>query len=231
MYYSKTRLVLVVGAALIAATPATFAQTQKRASSPTVITPPAVQDGSNRARAPFIAERRQDDVTPPNGQAIDQDVPPNTPSTSPEPFAPPAATVAIMQPAVDPGTLPTGLPTVGAAASLDAARVGTTIQSASFETRDELVDNVRMRMRQSEDALSSFRRSRSQMSAEGRTQFDAAVDAVQAAEKNLDKSIRAASRASSATWEQARAQLAADYDAYAAALARIDASAGIAPAR
>jgi hypothetical protein len=231
MNYSTTttRIILMAGTALLAIAPTTFAQTQKRASAPTVITPPAVPDGSNRSRAPFIAARPQDDVTPPNGQAFDLNVPPNTPSTTPDPVAPPAPTVAILQPRVAPGLMPTGHPTTSAAMALDATHLSPTIQSASFESRDELIDNLRVRIRQSNDTMSEFRRSRSEMSAEGRSQFDASADEVKSAEKTLDKSIRKAERASSADWEQARAQLAADYQAYAAALARVDAAAGIAP--
>lgn len=236
MNYSNTntrRLILLVSAALLASAPVTFAQTHKNASAPLVITPPAVQDGSNRSRAPFIAARRQDDVTPPNGEAIDQAVPPNTPSTTPDPVAPPAATVAILQPrtspTVAPGLMPTGHPTVAASAALDANRMEQSIQSASFESRDQVLDDMRTRVRQSKDTLSEFRRSRSEMSAEGRAQFDASADAARTAEKALEKSIRNAERVSSANWEQARAQLASDYQAYAAALSRIDATAGIAP--
>jgi hypothetical protein len=230
MNYSTTRIILLAGAALLATAPTTtFAETQKSASAPTVITPPAVPDGSNRSRAPFIAARRQDDATPANGQAFDQNVPPNTPSTTPDPVAPPAAAVAVLQPHVAPGLMPTGHPTVGAAMSLDAARVGPTIQSASFESRDEVIDNLRVRERQSNEAMAEVRRSRSEMSAEGRSQFDAAADAVSSTEKALNKSIRAAERASSANWEQARAQFASDYQAYAAALAQVDTAAGIAP--
>jgi hypothetical protein len=231
MNYSTTRIILLAGAALLATAPTSFAQTHKRASAPVVITPPAVPDGSNRSRAPFPAARRENDVTPPNGEAFDQNVPPNTPSTTPDPVPPPAPTVAILQPKVAPGLMPTGHPTTSAAMTLDATHLAPTIQSTSFESRDDLIDNVRVRVRQSNETISEFRRSRSEMSSEGRSQFDAAADEVKSAEKTLEKSIRRAERASSTDWEQARAQLASDYQAYAAALARVDAAAGIAPAQ
>jgi hypothetical protein len=231
MYNNTTRIILLAGAAMLATTSIATAQTHKRASAPIVITPAIVPDGSNRSRAPFPAERRFDDVTPPNGEGVDQAVPPNTPSTTPDPIAPPAPTVAILQPKVAPGLMPTGHPTASAAMALDATRVGPSIQNASFETRQDVIDNVQSRVRQSDAAMTEFRRSRAEMSTGGRTQFDAATDSVKAAEKTLQKSIRAAQHASSANWEQARAQLASDYNAYATALAQVDAAAGIAPAQ
>jgi hypothetical protein len=230
MQYTITRLFLVAGIAALTGIPTIQAQTHKRASAPVVITPPAVPDGSNFSRAPFPAARPQNDVTPPNAEAFDQNVPPNTPSTTPDPIAPPPPTVAILQPRGEPGLMPTGRPTVAAAAALDSARLEPTIRSAAFESRDDLIDNVRTRVRQSDETVNEFRRSKSEMSTEGRSQFDADLSDVHAKAKALEKSLRAADRASSANWEAARAQLAADYDAYAAALARLDTAVGVAPA-
>lgn len=67
------------------------------AQKPTVMTPPAVPDGSNWSRAPLPAARQFDDMKPADGLAIDQ-LPPNTPSSNIEAPIPPAR-VAIMQPA------------------------------------------------------------------------------------------------------------------------------------
>jgi hypothetical protein len=67
------------------------------AQHPTVMTPPAVPDGSNWSRAPLPAARPLDDMKAPDGQAIDQ-LPPNTPATNIEAPIPPAR-VAILQPA------------------------------------------------------------------------------------------------------------------------------------
>ena len=225
-----TALITFTGAAVLAVSPALRAETHKPAAAPVVITPPAVHSGSNWSRAPFIAARSNDDVLPPNGEAVDQDVPPNTPSTTPDPLPPPVAAVAIGQPRVEPGLMPTGQATVGASAAADSLHVDPMIRNAPFESRDEVVDNVRLRTRQSEVAVLELRRTEPQMSSTGRGQFATLNDEVKERRKALEKSTRAAANASASDWESARAQLATDYDAYAAALAQMDAAAGIRPA-
>lgn len=232
MKYTITAFALL-GVGSLAFGPALSAGTPKSPSAPVVITRPAIPDGSNFSRAPFPASRPQNDVTPPNGEAIDLNVPPNTPATTPEPYAPPPAAIAILQPRtnVEPGLMPTGRPTTGAAVALDATRVEPSIRVATFENRSEVLGGLRNRLQQTKTTLAEFRRTENEMSAEGRTQFKSAMDEVKSREKALDKSLRAAERASSSEWDAARAQLVADYDAYAAAVARIDAAAGIAPVR
>ena len=69
--------------------------------------------------------------------------------------------------------------------------------------------------------------SNSAMNDDARKSFDTAHDDVKAKEKALRKSIEAANKADASEWENARAQLAADYDAYAAAVASLDDSAGL----
>lgn len=231
MKYSITGLALLAGAISGVAVSPVFAASRKPASAPVVITPPAVPNGSNLSRAPFPAARPQNDVTPPNGEAFDQNVPPNTPSTTPDPEAPPPARVAILQPRIAPGLMPTGRPTTSAAVALDATRIEPSIRATSFESRDELLDSLKSRVRQTEATVTSFRRTEGEMSTEGRAQFQSAADDVKAREKALQKSIRAAQHASAANWEAARAQLVADYDAYATAVARLDSAVGVAPAR
>jgi hypothetical protein len=231
MKYSITWLVALTGAAGMAVAPTLSAETHKRPSSPVVITPPAVPDGSNFSRAPFPAARPQNDVTPPNGEAFDQDMPPNTPSTTPAPEPPPPATIAILQPKTEPGLMPTGRTSVSATVALDTAQVEPAIRSATYESRDGLIDGLRTRIRESESTLSQFRRTENEMSAEGRSQFRSAADEVHARRKALDKSLRAAERASAADWDSARAQLVADYDAYAAAVTHVDSLVGVAPAQ
>jgi hypothetical protein len=224
-----TALLAITGATALTLVPAVFAGTHKRASAPVVITRPAIPSGSNWSRAPFPAARPNDDVTPPNGEAFDQNVPPNTPATTPDPIAPPVAQFAILQPRtpVAPGLMPTGRPTVGAAMALESARIDPMIRNASFENRDNIVDDVRVRMHTSEVTLAEFRQSKAEMSATGRSQFESLHDEVKARRKALEKSARAAANANSADWDAARAQLAADYQAYAASVSRLDAAVGI----
>lgn len=231
MNYSTTKLVMFAAAAALAGSSAATAETHKRASAPIVITPPAVPDGGNFSRAPFPAARWQNDVTPPDGQAIQQDMPPNTPSTTPAPVPPPVPTVAILQPKTEPGLMPTGHATVSASAEMAPAQVETGIRNASFDSRDDLIDGIRLRMRNAETTMVDFRRTEKDMSPQGRSQFDTLKDTVKERQKALEHSIRAAERASSADWDQARAQLASDYQAYVTALAQVDAAVGVAPAR
>jgi hypothetical protein len=159
------------------------------------------------------------------------DLPPNTPSTTPDPIAPPAPAFAVLQPRVAPGSMPTGRPTTSAAAALEPARMDAAIRNATFESRDDLVDGIRVRVRDSDAALTEFRATENQMSTEGRAQFKEQLRDVKAREHELDRSLRAAEDASSATWEGARAQLLADYDAYAGAVSQVDSAVGIAPTR
>jgi hypothetical protein len=200
-----------------------------QSAHPIVITPPAVKDGSNWSRAPFPAARQFDDVKAPDTFAIDQ-IGANSAVANIEPL-PPAARVAVMQPAapafgVEPGLLPTGRTTVVMAAPFQSATYTTTIRSASMESRNQIVPEIETRLHASEESLAVMNHSKKDMSAEGRQAFEAAeADARQQA-KALHKSLRTAKNAKDAQWEAAREQLASDYDAYAATLARIDAASG-----
>lgn len=228
MKLSPRTFVLLTGTLLSGMLSVTAQQENPRL---TVIPRPTVSDGSNASRAPFPADRPFDDTKAPDGQAVDQELPPNTPAT--EPPAPPPPTVAIFQadrPASEATLSMTGRPTVGIATSLDAPRVTTTIRGQSDTARDQLIADIETRLDASQTALRGFRSSTREMSAESRDQFEAAADDLKAKEKALKKSLKAARKADAQEWNNARTQLAADYEAYAAAAARIDALAGIAPA-
>jgi hypothetical protein len=134
---------LTIGALVCAGFSTAAAQSSNQ---PLVITPPALKDGSNSSRAPFPAKRQFDDVTPPDGNAIDQNVPPNTPATNIEPpintptvavFAPvpggtavvatttaPAAVVTTTEPVLTPTGRPTAVTTTGTTYYAPAASSG-----------------------------------------------------------------------------------------------------------
>jgi hypothetical protein len=199
-------------------------------NSVTVIPRAAINDGSNASRAPFPQHRPFDDVKAPDGNAIDPESAPNSPAT--EPPVPPAPTVAVFQPTQpsSEATLAmTGRPTVGVATSLDATRVTASIRSQNETAREHLFTDIETRLNSSDNALREFRRSTSEMSATNRDQFQSAADDLKEKEKALKKSLKAARKASAQEWDSARAQLAADYEAYATAATRIDALAGIQP--
>lgn len=223
---------------------ASAASSAPNAPKPTVITPPAVKDGSIASRAPFPSARPFDDTKGPDGQAIDKTTPPNTEATNPELGAPrnvrinvvhtdpaPVTTAVPVEvaPAADAALSPTGRSVTAVSSSIDAVHFAPTIRSATLTSREQVLADVETRMKSSDAAMDTFHKSTSEMSAEGRAQFKAASDDVKAKEKALKKSVHAARKASNANWDTARAQLAADYEAYAAALAQVDAAAGVAP--
>jgi hypothetical protein len=222
---------LVIGA--VSSTAPIFAGTPNRSSSPIIITRPAIPDGSVASRAPFVAARTFDDVQRPNGQPIDRNVAPNTYSTTPEPLPAPPPQIAILVPTpspLDPGTSLTGRVFMGVSAPLDAARVTPALQGTSLSGSEEVISDVENRIRASEISIALMKRTVDEMSPSGRDLFHSANAEVNNAEKPLRRSIRAARNANESNWETARATLAADYAAYADALARIDAAAGITPA-
>lgn len=226
MKFSPRAVLFIVGALAGGALSAVAQQSTR--DDITVIPRPRVSDGSNASRAPFPAERRFDDVKAPDGAAVDQDLPPNTPAT--EPTEAPPVTVAILQseaPAADATLSMTGRPTVGVSASLEANRIAAAIRAQPDTAREQLFTDIDTRLAASATALRGFRDSTREMSAANRDQFEAAADDLKAKEKALKKSLNVARKADAQNWQAARAQLAADYEAYAAAAARLDALAGI----
>lgn len=236
-------LTLAAGAGLAAE-----AVAQSVGNKPVIITPPR-HDGSSWAAAPFPAQRQFDDAKGPDGYAIDR-LPPNTEATNmekPQPaprvaifqstqpavdasavaVAPAPAPVVIAQTPAEPVLTPTGRSTVAVASTLDATTYSPTIRASMFEARAQTVADIENRLTASESALASVKATTSAMNADARKSFDAAHDDVKAKEKALRKSIKAANKADASEWENARAQLAADYEAYAAAVASLDASAGL----
>lgn len=207
-----------------------WAGTPTRSSSPVIITRPAINDGSIASRAPFLAARPFDDARRPDGKAFGDNVPPNTAATTPEPLPAPAPKFAILQPAapITAGS-PTGRVGVAVSQPLDAARVAPALRSVPLSARHETVSDIENRIRASETALATMRSSVSEMSVAGRNQFRSAVAEVNAREKPLRRAIRAARKSDDAGWDSARSELAADYESYAQALARIDVAAGITP--
>ena len=234
MKYTHTRFAasLALGTLAVAGFSTAFAQSSGR---PIVITPPAVNDGSNWSRAPFPAARQFDDVKAPDGQPIDK-TGANSDVANIEP-PPPPARVAILQPApqpaatpvfaTDPGLLPTGRVTVATASMIDAAVYAPTIRSTPISSRDAVISDIETRLKTTETAMGSVRSSAAQMSTDGRRTFKVADDEVKQKERALKSSLRAARKASQAEWDNAREKLAADYEAYGAALAQVDAAAGV----
>lgn len=226
MKYPHTRLIASLAIGALAGFSSLFAQTSGK---PIVISPPAVNNGSNWSRAPFPAQRQFDDTKGPDGKAIDETGPNSTVANIEPP--PPPARVAILQSApapfgAEPGLLPTGRTTVVVAAPLDATTFAPSIRTMSFASRDQMLTDIEARVKSSEKAIASLHNTTSQMGTAGRQQFTTAADDVKAKAKALRKSIKDARKATDAQWDAARAQVASDYEAYAAAVAQIDAATG-----
>jgi hypothetical protein len=92
-----------------------------------------------------------------------------------------------------------------------------------------LITDVESRVTAAEAALDAVEKSTDDMSAGGREQFKSATNEARAKAKALRKSMDVARGATEEEWEGARAQVAADYHAYAAALSKIDSVMGVAP--
>ena len=235
MKHSSTRLALVaISAVAMNGISSGFAQAD-HGRKPVVIQAPAVANGSNWSRAPFPAARQFDDVRPADGQAIDKNLPPNTASTDPNPDPLPLPRVAIFQPAGrsavgDPGLLPTGRPTVAMSTGLDGAGVANSLRGAAHSSRDAVLADLESRWAVSHASIRAMRGS-AEMGTSGRAQFSALDEETKDLDKEMRKALREARYASAEDWESAKTRLASAYEAYAAGVARIDASAGLAPVR
>lgn len=135
-----------------------------------------------------------------------------------------AATPAV-PPVGDPVLTPTGRSQGAWTAPVDPAKLGADIRATSLSSRDHVIADLESRLSATETALSGLEGPSREMTAEGRKHFKALSDDVKDRARALRKSAQAARKASEQEWDSARAQLAADYEAYAAALARADAAA------
>lgn len=228
----KPSLHLIAGAVLSSVvTLSAFAQAN-HSRKPVILQPPAVQNGSNASRAPFASARQFDDVRPADGLAIDRNLPPNTSSTDPNPDPLPLPRVAILQPAGrgaigDPGLLPTGRPTVALSTGLDSANVVTGLRGAAHSSRDVVIGDVDTRWMASQASMNAMRGTQGEMGASGRAQFQSLQEEVNDLDRDVRLALRDARYATTENWESAKTRLASAYEAYAAAVARVDASTGL----
>ena len=152
---------VLIGAFATAGLFAASAESKGAASNsnkPTVITPPAVKDGSAETRAPFPASRQFDETKSPSEKAL-QNAPTSTPATQ-SPMVPPsnvrvrveksgpgaAATAATPPVPGDPALLPTGRATASVAAALDSATFAPTLRSTTIGARDHIFTDLESRV-------------------------------------------------------------------------------------
>src|SRR5688572_3177867 len=146
MKYPKNRCTLwVMAVGLLTAGDGAMAADPKGppapANNPTVVTPPAVKDGSNESRAPFPAARQFDETKGPSAQALER-APSSTPATeSRKPPAPPSNVRISVQtvPAsgAGPALSPTGRSKAAIAASLDSQNFAPTLRAATMASRGQ----------------------------------------------------------------------------------------------
>lgn len=220
-----TYVVLCAGLAA-AGLPSVFADSKgngSRENSLPAPTPPGMKDGGGESRAPvppLPSGRPFDETKRAVGQSID-DVRANIPA-APGPPAPPSNVRIKVESITPPGSLPTGRGNALLAAPLDVPNFAPSVRATPVAMRARVVADVEARIHAAESALGSMEKSEPEMSAAGRAQFKSAAEDAKAKAKALRKSAQAARKANEQEWESARARLAADYEAYAASLARID---------
>lgn len=114
-----------------------------------------------------------------------------------------------------------------ASAALDAGPTVAKARAANFSTRDDIVTNLNQRIDSSLTAAKSIEDRLSSLRGEVRTEFKAAQETVRLREQQVRKSLDAARSATTETWSEARSNLAADYEAYAASMTRLETVASV----
>jgi hypothetical protein len=112
-----------------------------------------------------------------------------------------------------------------AASVLSPADAMRDIRSASQSSRDGLYSRINSRLENSGRITSSLESRGRDLKGDAKTEFKAAADDLRDREKALRRSLNEVRKASNDNWSEAQAQLASDYEAYAAAVARAQAAA------
>ena len=109
--------------------------------------------------------------------------------------------------------------------SFDATPTARAIEQASIERQDELAGKIDDQIDAGRRAVAHAGKQARALEGHARDHFDAVREEVAAREDQLEDSAQAVKRASVDTWDDARAQLAADYAAYVEAVKRAQLSA------
>ena len=129
----------------------------------------------------------------------------------------------------DPGAQLMTRSPVAATDLISATAYSPTIRGVPISSRDDVINDIEVRLKTSEHTMEWSRNYAVQMSTDERRVFGLADDAVKDAERALKRSLRVARKANESEWGEARENLAACFEAYGAALARADAATGITP--
>lgn len=98
--------------------------------------------------------------------------------------------------------------------------LATTLQSGDYSSRAQVTSEIEQRIDTQKDALKILKTDGKRLQGQAQSDFNSAYDDLEARAKDLRRSLREARNASPDKWESARAELAANYQAYNAALAR-----------
>ena len=112
---------------------------------------------------------------------------------------------------------------LAASAALDMTDTLHAINAATVQARPSLLGNVNARMEASDQAIAILSQHARSLHQDAQTQFNVAVKDVHAKEKALKRSLKTAGRVRAEAWVQARADLAAHFNAYAEAVAHAEA--------
>lgn len=107
-----------------------------------------------------------------------------------------------------------------AAAALDMAATMRAINTASFESRREVLETMDMSVEASRDELRQIQRDAKNLRGDARDTFNAAVEDADVQRKALDESRKALRKAKAAGWEEHKKDVSEHLEKYAAALER-----------
>ena len=112
-----------------------------------------------------------------------------------------------------------------ASAALDATATAAKTRAATIETREDTIAEIKSRIKASDKDMSDLKVEAKENGPAAQAEFKAAAKDVAASEKELKRSMKAADKASADTWADSRTKLAADYEAYASAMAHAETAA------
>ena len=104
--------------------------------------------------------------------------------------------------------------------------LATSLQSTDYANRSQLAQQVDQRIDSQKDTLKSLKKQGKHLEGQAKSDFKAAWDDVEAREKDLKHSVREVRNASSDRWDAARSQLASNYQAFEAAVSRLQTQIG-----
>ncbi len=104
--------------------------------------------------------------------------------------------------------------------------LATSLQSTDYANRSQLAQEVDQRIDAQKETLKSLKKEGKHLDGQAKSDFKAAWDDVEAREKDLKHSEHQVRNASQDRWDAARSQLASNYQAFEAAVSRLQTQIG-----